>query len=194
MQRLIRELSRLPSIGEKSAARLAYHLTSNDTKLAASLAEAITAAASTIKMCKRCFFLAEAELCSVCSNPARDASTICVVEKPMDLIAIERMGEYRGTYHVLHGLWAPLKGQGPESIKLAELIEKLKQGPCSEVIIATSSTVEGDATALYIARMLGEMNIRSSRLAQGMPRGGELEYADDLTLSRAMAGRSVMGG
>lgn len=193
MQRLIRELSRLPSIGEKSAARLAYFLVNGDRGLAKSLAEAMLSAAQEIKQCKRCYFLAEEALCSICASPARDASTICVVEKPMDLIAIERMGEYRGLYHVLHGLWAPLRGQGPESIKLAELIERIKETKCSEVIIATSSTVEGDATALYIARLLNDLGVKSSRLAQGMPRGGELEYADDLTLSRALAGRSLLG-
>jgi len=192
MQKLISELSKLPSIGEKSAARLAYHLVSSDKELAGTLAKALLDASQSIKLCQRCFFLAEADLCTICKNSSRDQSMLCVLEKPMDLLAIERMGEYKGCYHVLHGLWAPLKGQGPESMRLNELVERIKADQIKEVIIATSSTVEGDATALYIARLLSEMGVKSSRLAQGMPRGGELEYADDITLSRALSGRSVI--
>jgi len=190
MQKLIRELSRLPSIGEKTAARLAYHLLNDNRELAVSLAEAIQRAAETVHLCEKCFFLCEEDLCTICRNPSRDPSLICVVEKPMDVVAIEKMGEYRGHYHVLHGLWAPLRGQGPESMKLRELIERVKEGAVKEVIIATGSTVEGDATALYVARLISEIGVKSSRLAQGMPRGGELEYADEITLSRALSGRS----
>ena len=148
MQKLIRELSKLPSIGEKSATRLAYHLVNNDRALAESLAETMRQAIKGVQACTRCFNLSEGELCSICKNPQRDAGLICVIEKPMDLVAIERMGEYRGLYHVLHGLWAPLRGQGPESMKLNELIARLDGGGVREVILATSSTVEGDATAL----------------------------------------------
>jgi recombination protein RecR len=147
-----------------------------------------------VQACARCFNLSEGELCAICKNPQRDSSLICVVEKPMDLVAIERMGEYRGLYHVLHGLWAPLRGQGPESMKLNELIARLAGGSVKEVILATSSTVEGDATALYVARLVAQKGIPSSRLAQGMPKGGELEYADDITLSRALSGRHVISG
>ena len=190
MQKLIRELSRLPSIGEKSATRLAYHLVNNDRALAGHLAEALKNAVAGVVLCERCFNLSEGPRCAVCRNEARDESLLCIVEKPMDLMAIERVGEFRGLYHVLHGLWAPLRGQGPESMKLAELLERVKAGSVREVILATSSTVEGDATALYIARLMGERGIKTSRLAQGLPKGGELEYADDVTLSRAFSGRA----
>lgn len=194
MQKLIRELSKLPSIGEKSATRLAYHLVNNDRALAESLAETMRQAIKGVQACTRCFNLSEGELCTICKNPQRDAGLICVIEKPMDLVAIERMGEYRGLYHVLHGLWAPLRGQGPESMKLNELIARLDGGGVREVILATSSTVEGDATALYVARLVSQKGIPTSRLAQGMPKGGELEYADDITLSRALSGRHVISG
>ncbi|MBX7139363.1 MAG: recombination mediator RecR [Oligoflexia bacterium] len=194
VERLIKELSKLPSIGERTAARLAYHLVTANRTLALNISQALVHAAETVKLCERCYFLSENPLCDICANTGRDGSLLCVVEKPMDLLAFERVGEYRGYYHVLHGLWAPLRGQGPENIKLKELHERLKQGEVREVIVATSSTVEGDATALYIARLVGELGIKSSRLAQGMPRGGELEYADDVTLSRALAGRSQITG
>lgn len=193
MQKLIREFSRLPSLGEKSATRLAYYLVNNHRELALSLAGALKNASERVKLCRECFYLCEDDLCSICRNSARDGSLLCVVEKPADLMAIERVGEYRGLYHVLHGLWAPLRGQGPESMKLAELVARIKQGKIKEVIIATGSTVEGDATALYVARLLGELGVKSSRLAQGMPKGGELEYADEVTLSRAFSGRTVLG-
>ena len=192
MQKLIRELSRLPSVGEKTAARLAYYLLNDNRELASTLAEAIQKASENVRFCERCFFLSEERLCSICRADNRDSSLLCVVEKPMDLIALEKVGEYRGYFHVLHGLWAPLKGQGPETMKLKELNDRLLGGEIKEVIIATSSTVEGDATALYLARMVSELGLRVSRLAQGMPRGGELEYADEVTLSRALSGRSTI--
>ena len=192
LQKLIRELSKLPSIGEKSATRLAYHLAANDRNLARSLAEALQQASLQIRLCDRCFFMSEESLCAVCRNLNRDPSILCIVEKPVDLVAIERVGEYRGVYHVLHGLWAPLRGQGPDSMRLKELLERVKTEPITEAIVATSATVEGDATAMYVARLLQEHGIRSTRPAQGIPKGGELEYADDVTLSRAFAGRSTV--
>lgn len=192
MQKLIRELSKLPSVGEKSATRLAYHLVNNDRQLALTLSEALVKASQNVRLCARCFYLTEEDLCTICKNPARDQSLVCLVEKPADLMAIERVGEYRGLYHVLHGLWAPLRGQGPESMKLKELIDRLGENTIREVIIATGSTVEGDATALYVAKLLSDHGVRSTRLAQGMPKGGELEYADDVTLSRAFAGRNLI--
>jgi recombination protein RecR len=192
MQRLIRELMRLPSIGEKSATRLAYHLINNDKGAALGLSEALKRSVESIRLCEQCFFLTDERLCSICRNPARDSSFVCVVEKPTDLMAIERMGEFKGYYHVLHGLWAPLRGQGPESMKLAELLTRIDSGGVNEVVLALCSTVEGDATSLYIAKLLEERHIKASRLAQGMPKGGELEYADDITLSRALAGRSLI--
>lgn len=192
LQKLIRELSKLPTIGEKSATRLAYHLVANDKNLAASLSEALQAASKGVKLCEQCFFLSEDNLCSVCLSPNRDKSLICVVEKPVDLVAIERVGEFNGEYHVLHGLWAPLRGQGPDSMKLKELLARVEQGEIKEAIVATSATVEGDATAMYVARLLQEKGVRATRPAQGIPKGGELEYADDVTLSRAFAARSAV--
>ncbi len=193
VQRLIKELSKLPSIGEKSATRLAYHLVNNDRELAVSLAQALSEMRNKVQLCKKCFFICEEELCTVCQDSKRETGILCVVEKPMDLIAIERVGEYRGQYHVLHGVWAPLRGLGPESMKIKELLERVQQDAITEVILATSSTVEGDATALYAARVLNELSVKTSRLAQGMPKGGELEYLDDVTLSRAFQGRSAIG-
>jgi recombination protein RecR len=194
VQKLIRELSKLPSVGEKSATRLAYFLINGDRAVAKSLAQALLTAAADVRYCEECFFLSDNPRCPVCLDQTRDKSLLCVVEKPTDLIAIERSGEYRGVFHVLHGLWAPLRGQGPESIRVKELLARAKTGVIKEVIIATSSTVEGDATAMFLARQLGEIGVRSSRPAQGIPKGGELEYADDVTLSRAIMGRNVIAG
>ncbi len=192
LQRLIKELSKLPSVGEKTATRLAYHLVANDRDLARSLGEALQQAASQVQLCPRCFFLSEGSLCAICQNQSRDASLLCVVEKPVDVVALERVGEFRGGYHVLHGLWAPLRGQGPETMRIKELSARLALEPIKEVIIATSATVEGDATALYVGRILAEAGIKVTRPAQGIPKGGELEYADDVTLSRAFAARSTL--
>ena len=194
MQKLIRELSKLPAVGEKSATRLAYFLLNSDRSVARSLAVALEAAAAEVTYCTKCYFLSDQETCAICSDVTRDQSLLCVVEKPTDLLAIERMGEFKGLYHVLHGLWAPLKGKGPDDIRLKELIDRAKLGVIKEVIIATGSTVEGDATALYVARLLSECGVKSSRPAQGIPKGGELEYADDVTLSRAIMGRSTISG
>lgn len=192
LQRLIKELSKLPSVGEKTASRLAYHLIANDRDLARSLGAALQQAAQEVRLCERCFFLSEEPLCSLCRNTSRDPSVLCVVEKPVDLVAIERGGEFKGLYHILHGLWAPLRGQGPDSMKLKELMDRVRGGSVSEVILATSATVEGDATALYIGRMLADLGIKTTRPAQGIPKGGELEYADDVTLSRAFAARNTL--
>lgn len=190
--KLVKEFSKLPSIGEKSAIRLAYHVIQNDKALSPSLAEALKQASELIGNCKQCFFMSETDLCTVCSNPSRDETLLCVIEKPMDMVAIERVGEYRGRYHVLHGVWAPLRGQGPDSMKLKELMNRLDEGKVKEVILALSSTLEGDATAMYVSRLIQERGLKTSRLAQGMPKGGELEYADEVTLSRAFAGRVKM--
>ena len=192
LQRLIRELSKLPSIGEKTATRLAYHLVANDRDLARTLGVALQGAAAQVQLCQRCFFLSEEPFCSLCRNQSRDGTILCLVEKPVDLVAIERGGEFKGVDHILHGLWAPLRGQGPENLKLKELMARLSIEPVKEVIIATSATVEGDATALYVGRLLAEVGIKATRPAQGIPKGGELEYADDVTLSRAFAARSTL--
>jgi recombination protein RecR len=191
LQKLIRDLSKLPSIGEKSATRLAYHLVSKDKVLAGRLATALREVTESVHLCRQCFFLTEEEhLCPLCRNPHRDSSLLCIVEKPMDVISIERLGDFRGYYHVLHGVWAPLRGINEEEIRLKELFLRLDHAPVKEVIVATGSTVEGDATAMYIANHIVGRSIICTRLAQGMPKGGDLEYTDEITLSRAFAGRS----
>ena len=191
MQKLVRELNKLPSIGEKTAMRLAMHLVNNE-ELVASLSMALVESADSISLCQKCFFLTENEHCIFCENESRTSEVLCVVEKPMDLIAIERVGEFKGLYHVLHGAWSPLKGQGTSSLKIDELVERTKEEGVKEIILATSSTVEGDATALYIARLLQDQGISTTRLAQGVPKGGELEYLDEITLSRALQGRATL--
>lgn len=190
MKKLVRELSKLPSIGEKTAMRLAYHIVNNERELAQSLSEALLDAVKNTCFCEKCFSFSEGKICTICKDDSRDQELLCVVEKPMDVFAFERMGEFKGVYHVLHGLFAPLKGLGPESMKLKELFQRIELGKIKEVIIATSSTVEGDATSLLIAQKLKDMNVKVSRLAQGMAKGTELEYADDITLSRAFSGRN----
>jgi recombination protein RecR len=192
LRRLIEEFSKLPSIGEKSATRLAYHIVAQRPELASALSDALTQAVSSVSFCSKCFFLSEEEECKICKNSSRDESILCVVEKPMDVMAIERVGDFSGHYHVLHGVWAPLRGEGPEKMKLGELLKRVNEGVVKEIILATSSTVEGDATALYIHKLLSEQGLKVSRLAQGMPKGGELEYADELTLSRALMGRTSL--
>lgn len=193
-QRLVRELGKLPSVGSKTAFRLAYHLLAVDPELGGTLSAAIREVKEKVKLCEQCFFISEDRECSICRNTARDRSVLCVVEKPLDVISIERSGEYRGLYHVLHGLWAPLRGQSADSMRLKELVARVavQKGSLREVILATSSTVEGDATAAYIVRLLQEQGVSTTRLAQGLPKGGELEYADDLTLSYAFTGRKAM--
>jgi recombination protein RecR len=192
MQKLIRELSKLPSIGEKTATRLAYYLVQQEPAISRELAEALVVASKSVRLCNECFFFSEGEKCTICADVQRDRAILCVVEKPVDVVAIERMGEFRGLYHVLHGVWSPLRGMGPEKLKIDDLVLRTKTHEVKEVILATSATVEGDATAIYLARSLGGNGTRVTRLAQGIPKGGELEYADDITLSRAMMGRSVV--
>lgn len=203
LKQLIAEFSRLPSIGEKSALRLAYHIINKDPQNALNLAKSLIRAVEEVKFCEQCFFLTESKmeevgLCVFCKDQKRTPNLICVVEKPMDVMAIERTGEFRGHYHVLHGVWAPMRGTGPEDIKLAELIKRIKNSEVTELILATSSTVEGDATALYIQDALESLNrtsgeeVKCTRLAQGVPKGGDLEYLDDLTLAKALSGRLQM--
>ncbi len=191
LQRLISELNKLPSVGGKSAARLAYHLI-NHPQNADALAAAMRDAAGSLQQCKQCYFITDDQLCLICKSTNRDHSLVCIVEKPADLIAIEQAGVFRGFYHVLHQLWSPIRGQGLDSMHLAELIERSKKEEVTEVIIATGATVEGEATALYLARLLNDSGIRATRLAQGLPKGGDLEYLDDVTLSRALSGRTII--
>ncbi len=200
LRRLVYELSKLPSVGEKSALRLAYHLITRDKADCELLARAITEAYERTKYCQKCFAFTEELSCSICSDSQRDRSCICVVEKPADVVAIERSNTFRGLYHVLHGLWAPLKGITPDQIRIEELVARIKGSrvgaegtdSISEIILATGTTVEGDATALFIANAVAEFGVRVSRIAQGLPRGGELEYADEMTLAHAMDGRQSL--
>ncbi len=192
MERLIRELAKLPSIGERTALRLAYSLLAENRPLMGQLASALVTAQQAVRLCDTCFFITESNHCELCHDTTRDESQICVVEKPMDIIALERAKLFSGRYHVLHGVWAPLRGRGPDSIKLKELVDRVKLGVIKEVVLAMSSTVEGDATGLYIAELLKDLPVKVTRIAQGMPKGGELEFADEVTLSRAFAGRQQM--
>ncbi len=188
---LIREFSRLPGIGPKSAQRLAFYLFDAPEEDTRALAEAILGAKSALRLCKECFNITDAELCGVCADPARDRNTICVVESPGDVISIERSGEYNGLYHVLHGVYSPMNGIGPEQLRVGALVKRVHEG--MEVIFATSTTVEGEATSAYIARQLEGTGAIISRIAYGLPVGGSLEYADEITLGRALAGRQRLG-
>lgn len=196
MRSLISELTKLPSIGEKSATRLAYHIVTNISGEGFRLAEAIGEVRDKVFLCENCFALAEGKLCEVCQDTNRDRSVICVVEKPIDVISIERSGGYRGLYHVLHGLWSPLRGVGLEQTRIPALIKRVQLSAQSqngskveELIVATGTTVEGDATAHYIANSVRDLGLKVTRIAQGLPKGGELEFADEVTLSHAIIGR-----
>lgn len=184
---LIRELSRLPGVGPKSAQRLAFHLFESPEDDVRSLAESILDAKRSLRACPVCHNVTDAERCAVCADAARDQDRICVVEEPGDVIAIERSGEYNGLYHVLHGALSPMNGVGPEQLKIGSLARRVSAGV--EVILATSTTVEGEATAMYVARQLEPLGASVSRIAYGLPVGGALEYADEVTLGRAITGR-----
>ncbi len=188
---LIQALGKLPGIGRKTAQRLAFHILDAPAEEAEGLAQAVLQAKKGIHLCAECCNFTENELCEVCSNPKRDHTTICVVESPRDLAAMERIHEYKGLYHVLHGVISPMQNQGPESLKLRELLSRLQNHPeVSEVILATNSSVEGEATALYVARLLKPSGIRCTRIAHGLPMGADIEYADEVTLARALTGRT----
>ena len=189
IERVIHELGKLPSVGRKTAQRLTFHLLKLAPEEVTSLAEAILELRDKISLCVTCFNLADAELCPVCSDPRRDASLLCVVEEPTNLVALERTGVYQGLYHVLGGSLSPLKDVGPDELHIKELITRIHEGKFREVILATNPNVEGEATAVYIARLLQPTGISITRLAQGLPAGSDLEYTDDLTLRRAMEGR-----
>ncbi len=189
LRQLIAQLERLPSIGPRSAQRLALYLLRRPEEEVASLANAIIEARTRVRLCARCFFLSEQELCEICQDPQRDQSLLCIVADPRDVVSIERLEQYQGLYHVLHGLISPAEGIQPEDLKVRELIERVKHAPPQEVILATPPTVEGDATALYLARLLKPLGVRVTRIAYGMPVGGELDYADSATLGYALSGR-----
>ena len=190
MTRLVRELSRLPGIGEKTASRLAFNLLGRPREDVIALAEALLEMKERIVLCASCLGLSDRERCHICSDPARDPSVICVVEGPADLMAMERSRSFGGLYHVLHGALAPLDGIGPDDIRVKELIGRLSgEPPVAEVVIATNATVEGEATALYLAHLIKPLAIKVTRLARGLPVGGDLEYSDAATLTSAFSGR-----
>lgn len=211
IRRLVQELSRLPGIGEKTATRLAFHLVRGQRQHVLDLAQALVDVTDKIRLCSVCMNMTEQDPCALCSDPQREGDTICVVATPSDLIAIDRGGHFRGRYHVLHGLLSPLEGIGPDDIRVAELLRRLDLGPerqgpegrgpegpgragppVREVIIATSPNVDGEATAMYIARLIKPLGLKVSRIATGLPVGGELEYSDQATIARALAGRATM--
>lgn len=185
---LIEEFEKMPGIGHKSAVRLAFYVMGISDERARKLADAITNAKNTVKLCERCQNLTDSSPCGICSDSRRDISVICVVESPKDLVAMEKTREYKGLYHVLHGAISPMDGVGPEDIKIKELMSRLTP-EVEEVIMATNPTVEGEATAMYIARLIKPMGIKITRIAHGIPVGGDIEFADEMTLARAMEGR-----
>jgi recombination protein RecR len=191
IRRLVQELSRLPGIGEKTATRLAFHLVRGSRQHVLDLSQALVDVTDKIRLCSVCMNMTEHDPCALCSDTQRDSEMICVVATPSDLIAIDRGGHFRGRYHVLHGLLSPLEGIGPDDIRVAELIRRLGE-PVREVIIATSPSVDGEATAMYVARAIKPLGVRVSRIATGLPVGGELEYSDQATIARALAGRAPL--
>ena len=190
LTKLIEQFERLPGIGRKTAQRLAFYVLNLPREKAQQFAGAITEAHDKIKKCRVCQSLTEGELCPICADSARDGSVICVVEDSQDVLAFERTREYHGLYHVLHGLISPMDGIGPDQLHIKELLARIGSGEVKEVIMATNPTVEGEATAMYLARLLKPMGVRVTRLAYGIPVGGNLEYADEVTLYRALEGRS----
>jgi len=190
--RLIEEFSRLPGIGPKTASRLTFFLLRAPAEQALSLAEALRQLRERTIFCSICFNITEESPCPICRDEGRDRSIICVVEEPLDVLAIERTREYRGLYHVLHGAISPIDGIGPEDLKIRELINRLQAEPVEEVILATNPSLEGEATAMYLYRQLAPLGVRITHLARGLPVGGDLEYADEITLARALEGRREM--
>ena len=192
MTRLIQQLTRLPGIGEKTAGRLAFYVLRADRQYAQALADALLAVKDETRLCSVCFALTEADPCPICTDPVRAADAICVVEEPADLLAVERAHEFRGRYHVLHGTLAPLDGVGPDELKIQPLLVRLRDGAVREVIVATNPTAEGEATALYLARLIKPLGLKVTRIAHGIPGGGDLEYVDVMTVGRALEGRREM--
>ena len=187
--KLIQELNKLPGIGPKSAQRLAYYLLRAPEEQTRQLAEAILSVKQTIKLCSICFNVTDSDPCSFCRSDQRDRSQICIVEQPQDILALEHTGIYKGLYHVLHGAISPTEGVGTDDIRIKELLERLKNSSIGEVILATNTNLEGEQTAMYLSKLISPLSIRVTRLAQGLPFGTELEYADDVTLTRAIEGR-----
>lgn len=192
LQDLIEELGRLPGIGPKSAQRLAFHLLAADSEDVERLAQVMLDVTRTVKFCSVCGNVSQEEVCRICTDPRRDATVICVVEEPKDVVAIERTREFRGRYHVLGGAISPIDGVGPDDLRITELLSRLADGSVTEVILATDPNLEGEATATYLARVLSPLGLQVTRLASGLPVGGDLEYADEVTLGRAFAGRRAL--
>ncbi len=190
--KLIKQFSKLPGIGEKTAERLAMHILRAPMKDAESLAAGILEVRQKARLCSRCFALSDDELCGVCGNPDRDHRVLCVVEQPAEMVAVERSGSFRGGYHILQGVLSPIDGIGPDNIRIRELVDRISAENIREVVIATSTTVEGDATAAYIAERLESMSVRVTRIASGVPIGGDLKYVDQMTMRRAMETRYAL--
>jgi recombination protein RecR len=190
--RLIEAFAQLPGIGPKSASRLTFYLLRRPAEQAEALANALLDLKQKIVFCSICFNITEESPCAICRDESRDRSILCVVEEPLDVVAIDRTGEYRGLYHVLHGAISPVEGIGPDELRINELLARLKAQPVKEVLLATNPNLEGEATAMYVARLLQPLGVRVTRLARGLPVGGDLEYADSITLSRALEGRREM--
>lgn len=189
IDRLINEFSKLPGVGRKTAQRLAFHVINMNENDVKGLAKALVDVKQEIKYCSVCCNISDSDVCPICSNSHRDASTICVVEDPRDVAAMERTKDYNGKYHVLNGVISPLDGVGPEMLNIKELISRLGDGQIKELIMATNPTIEGEATAMYISRLVKPMGVKVTRIAHGLPVGGDLEYADDVTISKALEGR-----
>jgi recombination protein RecR len=192
MSRLIEQLTRLPGIGEKTATRMAFHILRADHEYATLLAEAVLSVKNDTKLCSECFALTEEDPCRLCTDGERTGDVVCVVEEPADLLAVERAGSFRGRYHVLHGTLAPLDGIGPDDLKIQPLLVRIQQHDVREVIVATNPTVEGEATAIYLAKLLKPLGVRVTRIAHGIPVGGDLEYTDVMTVGYALDGRREM--
>jgi recombination protein RecR len=192
IQELVDELGRLPGIGPKSAQRIAFHLLEVPKEEALRLATTIAEVKERIRLCERCFNVGEGSLCAICSDSRRDSSIVCVVEDPRDIVAVERTREFHGTYHVLGGALNPIEGVGPDQLRVRDLLVRLTPENVAEVILCTNPNLEGEATAMYLARLLGPLGVKVTRIASGLPVGGDLEYADELTLGRALVGRREM--
>jgi recombination protein RecR len=192
ISRLIQEFNKLPGIGPKSAQRLAYHLLQSPPEKARDLADAVLGIKENLRLCSACLNITDSDPCSICADESRDRTRICVVEEPIDIMPLERTRKFRGLYHVLHGVISPGDGVKPEDLRIRELLDRLGAGSIVEVILATNPNAEGEATSLYIQRLLSPLGVKITRLARGLPFGGDLEYADDVTLSRALEGRQEM--
>ena len=192
VRNLIRNLSRLPGIGEKTAERLTMHIIRAPRKEIEALAQSISEIKEKVRLCSRCFALSDAADCDICGNPARNESLLCVVEQPADMVAIEKSGAYCGRYHILQGVLSPMNGVGPNDIRIRELLDRVKEGAVKEVVLATSTSVEGEATADYLAQRLASLPVKVTRIASGVPMGGDLQYVDPVTLQRALETRHAL--